>query len=359
MRQAPIRHNVIGVSGMEWLDLKEERISKNDQHRLAELKDFLSKQGLRFDNTIEYTIAFYAEDKIIGTGSIEGKVLKCIAVDNEYQGMGVTNKILTSLINEQYNRGRYHFFIFTKPENSNIFKDLGFYEIAQVPQKVALFENDSKGMGKFVEKLSKKKLEGKAVSSIVVNCNPFTLGHRYLIEKASRESDVLHVFVVSEDKSVFPSEVRYKLVEQGMKHLKNVVLHKGEDYIISSATFPSYFLKKQDEAVKLHTLLDIEIFIKYIVPALGINRRYVGEEPLCEVTKVYNGTMKELLPKSLVEVVEVPRIFIGDDAVSASRVRSLIKEDRFTEVKDLVPETTYDFLLSEEAEAIIKKIKML
>lgn len=342
---------------IEWLDLKEENISKNDVQKLQELKAFLSKQGLRFDNTVEYTVAFYVEDKIIGTGSIEGKVLKCIAVDDEYKGMGITNKILTTLINEQYNRGRYHFFIFTKPENSYIFKDLGFYEIAQVPQKVALFENDSKGIVKFVEKLSKKKVEGKVVSSIVVNCNPFTLGHKYLIEKASRESDVLHVFVVSEDKSVFPSEIRYRLVEEGTKHLKNVVLHKGEDYIISSATFPSYFLKKQDEAVKLHTLLDIEIFIKYIVPALAINRRYVGEEPLCEVTKVYNGTMKELLPKSGVEVFEVPRISIEEDAVSASRVRGLIKEDKLSEVKDLVPETTYNFLVSQEAEEIIKKIK--
>ncbi|MBL4938227.1 [citrate (pro-3S)-lyase] ligase [Clostridium sp. YIM B02515] len=344
---------------MEWLNLREEIIRKNDYKKIEEVRNFLLKEGLRYDKSLEYTTALYDDNRIVGTASIEGKVLKCIAVDNEYKGMGITNKLITNLINEQYSRGRYHLFIFTKPENKHIFRDLGFYEIAEVSEKVILFENDLRGIKKFTEKLSKKKVDGKIVSSIVVNCNPFTLGHRYLIEKASKESDVVHVFVVTEDKSIFPADIRFKLVEEGKKDFGNVILHKGEEYIISSATFPSYFLKKQDEAVKLHTLLDIEIFIKYIVPALGINRRYVGEEPFCEVTKVYNSTMKELLPASGVEVVEVPRIFIGDSAVSASRVRNLIKEDNFTELKTLVPGTTYNFLMSEEAETIINKIKEL
>lgn len=342
---------------MEWLNLREEIIGNKDYEEIEEVKNFLKSQDLRFDDTVEYTVALYDDKKMVATGSIEGKVLKCIAVDSKYKGMGISNKIMTNLINEQYNRGRYHFFLFTKPENSHIFKDLGFYKIAEVPQKVTLFENDSNGIGRFAEKLSRKRIQGKVVSSIVVNCNPFTLGHKYLIEKASKESDIVHVFVVSEDKSVFPAEVRYELVKEGVKHLSNVVLHKGEDYIISSATFPSYFLKKQDEAVKIHTLLDINIFTKYIIPALGINRRYVGDEPLCEVTKVYNSTMKELLPKSGVEVVEVPRMFIGGSPVSASRVRSLLGKRNFFEVKALVPETTYRYLLSEEAEAIINAIQ--
>lgn len=342
---------------MEWLDLREEIISFRDYEKLEEVKSFLAAQNLRFDNTVEYTIALYDKDKIVATGSIEGKVLKCIAVDNEYKGIGISNKIISNLVNEQYNRGRFHLFIFTKPENSYIFKDLGFYEIAEVPQKVALFENNSNGIKNYTDKLKSKKIDGNIVSCIVVNCNPFTLGHKYLIEKASKESDVLHVFVVSEDKSLFPAETRYELVKQGVKHLKNVVLHQGEDYIISSATFPSYFLKKQDEAVKTHTLLDIEIFTKYIVPALGINRRYVGEEPLCPVTVVYNNTMEELLPNHGVQVIVVPRILMGDSVISASRVRALIKEGKLQEVKDLVPETTYNFLVSEEAKPIIEKIQ--
>lgn len=341
---------------MEYLNLNEIIIEDTNSKELDEVREFLKHQDLRFDENIEYTVALYNEDKIVGTGSFDGKILKCIAVDSDYKGMGISNKIVSDLISEQYRRGNTHLFIYTKPKNQEIFKDLGFHKIAEVPDKVVLLENNPYGISNFVEEIKMKKVAGNIISSVVVNCNPFTLGHKYLIEKASRESDVVHVFVVSEDRSVFPAEVRYKLVKEGTSHLNNVVLHKGGDYIISNATFPSYFIKKPDEAVKSHTLLDIEIFTKYIIPALGINRRYVGEEPLCPVTKTYNETMKEMLPCCNVEVIEVPRVAFGGDITSASRVRRLIKEEKMLSVRDLVPKTTYEFLVSEEAEEIISKI---
>lgn len=341
---------------MECLNLEEIIIGNNDYKELNEVKSFLEKQSLKFDANSEYTVALYEDDKVIATGSFEGRILKCIAVDDNYKGMGISNKIVSTLINEQYRRGNSNLFVYTKPKNYKMFKDLGFYKIAEVSNKVILLENNPCGIKNFTEKIKRKKVKGKIISSVVVNCNPFTLGHKYLIEKASRESDVVHVFVVWEDKSVFPAKVRHELVKEGLEHLDNVILHKGEDYIISSATFPSYFLKKQDEVVKTHSLLDIEIFIEYIVPALGINRRYVGEEPLCEVTKTYNNTMKELLPPSGVELIEVPRVVIGNQITSASRVRKLIKEDKLSDVRALVPDTTYKFLISREAKTIISRI---
>ena len=341
---------------MEYFNFDQIIIENNNSKKLNEVKKFLLEQGLRFDGNIEYTVALYDNNKIIATGSFEGRILKCIAVDDSYKGMGISNTIISNLISEQYRRGNSQLFVYTKPKNYRIFTDLGFYKIAEVPNKVVLLENNPCGIRNFVDKIKNKKVNGNVISSVVVNCNPFTLGHKYLIEKASRESDIVHVFVVSEDKSVFPSEVRYKLVEQGLRHLNNVILHKSEEYIISSATFPSYFMKKQNEAVKTHSLLDIEIFMKYIVPVLGINRRYVGEEPLCEVTKTYNDTMKEMLPQCNVEVIEVPRITIGENITSASRVRKLIKEEKFLEVKSLVPDTTYKFLTSIEARTIIGRI---
>ena len=270
---------------MEYLNLEEVIIEGNDFNSLREVEEFLSRQELRLDRGVEYTVALYDNEKIIAAGSFEGRILKCIAVDDNYKGMGISNKIISDLISEEYRRGNSHLFIYTKPRNYDIFKALGFYKIAEVSNKAALLENDSCGIKNFVEGIRNKKVDGKIVSAVVVNCNPFTLGHKYLIEKASRESDVVHVFVVWEDKSVFPSEVRYKLVEEGLKHLDNVIIYKGQDYIISSATFPSYFIKKKDEVVKIHSLLDIEVFNKYIVPALGINRRYVGEEPCVQLLR--------------------------------------------------------------------------
>lgn len=341
---------------MDYLNLEELIIEGNDRRKLNEVKSFLAKQGLKLDNNVEYTVALYNGDKVVATGSFEGRILKCIAVDHSYRGMGITNKIISDLVSEQYRRDNSHLFVYTTPCNDKIFKDLGFYKVAEVANKVILLENNPSGIRDFVEKIKKKKVNGKIISSVIVNCNPFTLGHKYLIEKASKESDIVHVFIVSENKSVFPADVRYKLVKDGLRHLTNIVLHKGEDYIISSATFPSYFIKKQSETVKTHTLLDVEVFTRYIVPELGINRRYVGEEPLCEVTRTYNDTLKEMLPRCGVKVIEVPRVIIGESVTSASRVRKLIKEHKLQEVKSLVPGTTYTFLMSHEAAPIIDRI---
>lgn len=341
---------------MGYLNLDEIIIEDKHSSKLYDIKKLLLKQGLKFEENIEYTVALYDNNKIIATGSSEGKILKCIAVDDNYKHMGISNTIISDLISEQYRRGNNHLFIYTKPKNHRVFQELGFYKIAEVPNKVLLLENDPYGIRKYINNLKKEKIGGDVISSVVVNCNPFTLGHKYLIEKASKESDVVHVFVVSEDKSVFPSDIRYKLVKEGLSHLKNVILHKSQNYIISSATFPSYFMKEQNEAVKTHCLLDIQIFMKYIVPALGINKRYVGEEPLCIVTKTYNDTMKQMLPKGNVEVIEVPRIEIGGNITSASTVRKLIKENKFLEVRSLVPDTTYNFLISREGMSIINKI---
>ena len=341
---------------MECLNLNEIIIEDKNSKELDEVKNFLKHQDLKYDENIEYTVALYDGDEIVATGSFGGKILKCMAVDSSYKGMGISNKIVSSLVSEQYRRGNMHLFVYTKPNNKEIFKDLGFYKIAEVPNKVVLLENNPFGISGFVEKIKSKKVDGNIISSVVVNCNPFTLGHRALIEKAARESDVVHVFVVSEDRSIFPADVRYRLVQEGIRHLSNVVLHKCGDYIISNATFPSYFIKKPDEAVKTHTLLDIEIFIEYIVPALGINRRYVGEEPTCSVTRIYNETMKEIMSCYNVEVIEIPRVSYNGDITSASKVRQLIKEEKFSGVKKMVPETTYKFLISAQAKEIISKI---
>ncbi len=341
---------------MEYLNLEEVIIEDGHSKELDKVKDFLKHQDLKFDESIQCTVALYDDSKIIGTGSFEGKILKCIAVDSSYKGMGISNRIVSTLVSEEYRRGNMHLFVYTKPKNQEIFNNLGFYKIAEVPDKVVLLENDPFGISGFVDRIKAKKVDGNIIASVVANCNPFTLGHKALIEKASKESDVVHVFVVSEDRSIFPAEVRYRLVEEGTSHLSNVVLHKCGDYIISNATFPSYFIKKTDEAVKSHTLLDIEIFTKYIVPALGINRRYVGEEPTCGITRTYNETMKEIMPSHNVEVIEVPRVAYSGEITSASKVRQLIKEEKFSGVKKMVPETTYKFLMSEEAKEIISKI---
>jgi len=219
-------------------------------------------------------------------------------------------------------------------------------------------ENNPKGIETYLEELRRRRRDGDRIGAIVMNCNPFTLGHQYLIEQAARNSDVVHIFLVWENRSIFPNEVRLRLLREGTSHLDNVVIHKGKDYIISNSTFPSYFLKEKSTVVKSHAMLDVKIFAEYIVPTLGINQRFVGEEPTDYVTNEYNKTMLETLPKYNVEVKKIQRLTTGNqEIISASRVRQMIKEDRLDEVANFLPETTYRFLLSDEAKPIIKRIK--
>ncbi len=334
-------------------DNKEKIIEIKTDSEKNKVSKFLKKQGLSLEDDVEYTVALLKNGKIIGTGSLSEKILKCIAVDPNFQGMGISNKIVTYLVNEAYFRGNTHLFIYTKPKNESLFKDIGFYKIAEVSDKVCLLENQLNGIQSYVEGLKKYRKEGTNIASIVMNCNPFTLGHQYIIEKAASENDVVHVFIVWENRSSFPSEIRYYLAKEGTKHLSNVIIHKGKDYVISNATFPSYFLKEKGNVVETHAELDIEIFKNYIVPALKINKRYIGEEPYCVVTKNYNDVMKRVLPAIGVEVKEIERNSVEGEYVSASKVRKLLASNELSKTRKFLPKTTYEFILSKDGSKII------
>lgn len=188
------------------------------------------------------------------------------------------------------------------------------------------------------------ELVDKNVGAIVMNCNPFTLGHQYLIEYASQRVEVLIIFVVEENKSYFPFEDRIQLVRLGTRHLQNVYVVPSGKLIISTATFPGYFLKDTPEAVGVDTSLDVSVFGEYIAKAFHIKSRFVGEEPLDIVTNNYNESMKRILPRFGIEVVVIPRKEKGGNVISASRVRKYLGEGDFEGIKELVPESTYLYL---------------
>lgn len=182
--------------------------------------------------------------------------------------------------------------------------------------------------------------------SIVMNCNPFTLGHRYLIEVAASKVDKLYIFVVEEDKSFFPFADRIKLVKMGTSDLKNVYVLPSGKFIISALTFPGYFNKENDKTAIVDTSKDIDIFGKYIAPALNISVRFAGEEPLDMITRQYNQTMQERLPLYRIQFCEIPRkLFDNENVISASAVRNALKEKNYEKVKKMVPDTTYKYLL--------------
>ncbi|MCK5600109.1 [citrate (pro-3S)-lyase] ligase [bacterium] len=326
--------------------------------QLDKAESLLSRLGLVLEEDVEYTVGLFNGDELIGTGSLSGNILKCIGVDPKFQEGGLTTKIVNELISYQNQRGIHHLFLFTTPTNAALFEGLGFREVERSERLFVLLEIGPHGLKGYLEEMRKHKRAGNN-GAVVVNCNPFTLGHQYLIEKAAAEVDNLYVFVVREDRSLFPYKARYELIEKGVSHIKNAYVLSGGEYIISNSTFPSYFLRNEDnvEIVKQQTILDIRIFARHIAPKLGINVRFVGTEPYCETTSSYNNTMKAVLPEFGIELVEIVRKGIGEDCISASAVRDEIRNGRWDRIENLVPKTTYDFLRSPGAMEIIESIK--
>ena len=194
-----------------------------------------------------------------------------------------------------------------------------------------------------------------------MNANPFTLGHQFLVETAAAACGTLHLFVVSEDASLVPFAVRKRLIREGTAHIPNVILHDSGPYMISSATFPSYFLKDEASVITGHAKLDIQIFTK-IAGALGIAVRYVGEEPASEVTGIYNRIMTEELPKAGIACRVIPRRTVSGDmasgaVISASTVRQCLQKEDWQSLRALVPETTLRYFQSAEAAPVLKKIR--
>ena len=196
-----------------------------------------------------------------------------------------------------------------------------------------------------------QKFAEPIICSIVMNCNPFTLGHRYLIEKALEQCDFLMVFAVQEDKSIFPFTDRLQLIDAGTADIPNIEVIPSGRFIISSLTFTEYFNKSELQEQTIDTSLDVTVFAREIAPCLHITKRFAGEEPNDSVTRQYNENMARILPEYGIEFVEIPRLQIGSDVISASRVRELLTQKRFDEIKSLVPPTTYDYLVAKFGES--------
>lgn len=305
---------------------------------------FLAASALTPDADTDQTVTVWDDEKLIACGSRKGNLLKCIAVDPARQGEGLTAAVLTPLRQEAIREGHSQLFLYTKPRNRMLFAPLFFYPVAQT-QNVLLMENTRSGVQNFLSSLEVPRREGK-IGCIVMNADPFTRGHQYLAETAAQQCDWLYIFVLSEDKGTFTAQERMELVKRGTEHLKNVTVHPTGPYLISSATFPKYFLKDKETAQREHYLLDLAVFTRWFVPHFGITHRFAGTEPTCVVTDGYNRCMAELLPEAGVQFVEIPRKTDGTAAVSASVVRREMNDGNLQAVRRLVPDSTYQCILS-------------
>lgn len=365
------------------------------------IEAFLKRNGLRFDDMHYYAAITDDDGEMIAGGGLKGNVIKCVAVDDAHKGEAIANTLISHLIAHANEEGHSNVMLFTKPKNRQLFESLSFRLLAEAPEAV-LMETGIGGINNTVEALKKIREESEKYKEynkeckennkeckenseeckeeektnlntstpqhhntttpqhlnpstpqplttttplrgvVVMNCNPFTLGHHYLIEQAAKQVERLFVMVVREDCSLFAYAERKAMVEQGVAHLKNVTVIDGSEYTISQATFPTYFLKRLDDAADTQILLDLDLFRRHIAPALGATVRFVGTEPTDQLTRRYNQLMHEVLT----DVREISRLEKDGNAVSASRVRKAMEQGDMSTIRQLVPPTTLPYIIA-------------
>ena len=279
---------------------------------MAGVRALLTANQLELDIHNQLWVVCHVRGRLVACAGLDHNVIKCVAVAQEFRGESLSLRLGSEVIALAAQRGYFHLFLYSPPHNRELFRGWGFYPLVEVPDLVLLMENSPVAIKRYCDLLRLQKRPGDRIGCVVLNANPFTLGHRFLVETAASECDWLHVFVVREDASAFSYVDRFSLVAEGVKDINRLTLHEGSDYIISRATFPGYFLKEQDTIDQSWAAIDLLLFREYIAPPLGITHRYVGTEPLDPVTNTYNADMKYWLEKASsaansISVVEVPR----------------------------------------------------
>ena len=335
-----------------------QRFPLSSPHFRRQVGNFLAANGLRLESVDDYFCITGNDGSIIAGAGLYKDIIKCIAVDPSARSLGLLGPLVSHVISFAGSKGINNLKVFTKPENEAIFVSLGFHVLARAP-KAILMEN-GRGLEEYLRSLS----DGCPATAgvIVMNANPFTLGHRHLVRKAAEIVDRLYVIPVKEDVSLFPYVERLEMIRKGCEGVATVL--EGSDYQISAATFPTYFLKDLSDASETQMRLDIVLFGRHIAPALGVTVRFVGSEPSDLLTARYNELMKEILPEYGIQVVEIPRLAVPaiaelveavEEPVSASIVRNALAEGSFMKAASLTPPSTWPYLA---AELISRALKM-
>ena len=316
--------------------------------KLTKVRNFLEKVGLDFDSAVDFTAVVYSSPgEVIATASLQKNVLKCIGISPEWQGEGLTASLMTCLLTQCAEQGYSQQFLYTKPINAELFCPFGFSELARTSTAL-LMERPSGSIQSYLDSLPVPPSTGQ-IGAVVAHCNPITNGHLYLIETALQQCDFLYVLILSEDRGEVPAHDRMMLVCKALQSYERVAVCPAGPYLISSATFPAYFLRNIELAQQAWCELDVQMFIKWFVPKLRITRRFVGSEPFSPVTAAYNKQLLVSLPRAGVEVIELERKRSGDKAISASQVRALLRAGCGAALQDLVPTCTLEYFSDPDA----------
>ncbi len=325
-------------------------LSERDRQQAREL---IESEGLRLETDADEFVGLYEEGRLVATGARSGYVLKMVAIAPSHQGGGALGEVISLLIDRGKAAGHDTLLVFTRPDSVSSFERLNF-RLLLAHGQAALLEFGP-GFQAYLQGYKSVRRAGRN-GAVVINGNPFTLGHLHLTETASRQVDHLYLFVVREDRSVFPFATRLELARESTAHIPNLLVLETSRSAVSAGTFPSYFLKRLDDAALLQMQFDLRLFATLLAPAFSVRERFVGEEPYCAVTAAYNRAMPEVLREYGIEWMQIPRRAQAGEPISATRVRAALARGEFDRIASWVPPATLRFLGSADGEAIARRL---
>ena len=301
---------------------------------------------------LDYLIGMYDEetDELLACGGLGGSTIQCVAVSPAARSLNLAGKIVTLLLTRASQAGLSNVTVFTKPENKALFISMGFHLVAQA-QRAIMLEHDRRALKRYVDYLTSLQ-RGGVCGAIVMNANPLTRGHLYLINRAREQVDHLFIILVADNPhNLFSYAERHEILEKAVQTMNNVTLVEGSIYSVSAATFPSYFIKEKSAVSATHIELDLNLFAEHLAPALKVSKRFVGSEPDDELTAAYNEGMHRLLPTQGIEVIEIPRCkqAAEDNCISASRLRKALTGGKLLQALDWAAPESVPFIWSKAA----------
>lgn len=294
-----------------------------------QITKLLEENDLKLDDLIDKTFYYQENDEIIGTVSCYKNIIKCLAVNPSHQSEGYAEKLVNEVIKHMQSQNIYHYMVYTKTKYETVFKSLNFTKIIQT-ENVILLEGGITNITKELTRI-KKRIENhfniditqSDIACLVINGNPITNGHIRLLEEAIKKHQYVVLFILEEDLSYFTFKERFAFAYLSTLPYKNVLTLPSTSYLVSSLTFPGYFLKTENDKNKEWAKVDALIYKEYFQKILNLNKRYIGSETKGYM-QTYNETLKETLGENIIEINRF-------DNISASKVRGLISQGKTEE----------------------------
>ena len=179
----------------------------------------------------------------------------------------------TELARRAFAAGHDALFVFTKPECVTSFEAMNFSLLAS-DGRAALLEH-GRGLERYLEANRGAVREG-ANGAVVVNCNPFTLGHRHLVEEAARAVEMpcsWSARIARRSRSTCACGSCAKDARSPERPRPRHVALRGER---GDARGTSW---KRGDAAAIQLELDLLLFAQRIAPFFHVRRRFFGTEP--------------------------------------------------------------------------------